>query len=189
MTTDLPRLEFRGADPMVLPGVGRVLRDPERYWSPDILEQPFIEALGGRRRLVLVAEPEAVSRIPANQDGTFPRARLHDRMLGATYGENLLRGDQVDWRSQRSDLLRPFRDGGDAAHDGIDGARDQVLAEWADVGPGQPLDVVRDARRFTPDSLGRSFNRADDPSRVEPLVEQTALALDAEELAPLAAHH
>ncbi len=188
MTTDLPRLEFRGADPMALPGVGRVLRDPERYWSPDILEQPFIEALGGRRRLVLVAEPEAINRILANQDGTFPRARLHDRMLGATYGENLLRGDQVDWRRQRGDLLRPFRDGGDAAHEGIDGARDRILDEWATLPPGEALDIIRDARRFTLDSLWRSFFRSEDPSRVEPLVEQTALALDAEEQAPLSAH-
>ena len=188
MTMDLPRLEFRGADPMALPGVGRVLRDPERYWTSDILDQPLVEARAGRRRLVLVAEPDAVSRILANQDGTFPRARLHDRMLGATYGENLLRGDKVDWRRQRRDLLRPFRDGGETAHDGIECARDRILDEWAAHRPGEPLDVIRDARRFTLDSLWRSFFRSDDPSRIEPLVEQTALALDAEEQAPLAAH-
>ena len=108
MTGEPPKLEVRGRYPLVLPGAGRVLRDPETHWPPEILERSVVEARAARRRLVLLAAPEAINEVLLNQDGAFPRARLHDRMLGASYGDNLVRGDRADWRSQRRQLLQPF---------------------------------------------------------------------------------
>ena len=188
MAPNLPRLDFRGTDGATLPGAGRVLREPERYWPPAILDRPFVEGRTGRRRLILIAEPETVARILNNQGGTFPRARLHDRMLGATYGENLLRGDQADWRRQRGDLLRPFRDGVETSRSGMALACERILLEWDAVPQGAPLDVIRDARRFTLDSLWRSFFGAGGAADVEPKVEATALALDEQDQAALAKH-
>ncbi|MCS6622569.1 cytochrome P450 [Roseibacterium beibuensis] len=191
MDGEPPKLEFRGRFPLALPGAGRVLRDPEASWPPEILEQSVVEArAAGRRRLVLLASPEAINEVLTNQDGAFPRARLHDRMLGASYGDNLVRGDRADWRWQRRQLLQPFNaPGAERPEARIALACERIVDEWAAAPEGAPIDVIRDARRFTLDSLWRSFF-CDEAAAgsVEPLVEATALAMDAHETAPLVAH-
>lgn len=190
MIGEPPKLKFCGRHPLVLPGPGRVLRDPETHWPADILERSFVEALAAGRRLVLLASPEAINQVLLNQDGAFPRARLHDRMLGASYGENLVRGDRADWRHQRRQLLQPFTTPGAE----VPGARialacDRIVDEWAGTGADALIDVIRDARRFTLDSLWRSFfcDEAEAQS-FEPLVEATARAMDAHGSAPLTGH-
>lgn len=190
MDGEPPKLTFRGRFPLVLPGAGRVLRDPEAHWPPEILERSAIEASAAGRRLVLLAHPEAVNEVLQNQDGAFPRARLHDRMLGASYGDNLLRGDRADWRRQRRELLQPFNaPGAEAPEARIGAACERILDEWPGTPEGAPVDVIRDARRFTLDSLWRSFFCDEaQAGAVEPLVETTALQVDAHEAAPLTAH-
>ena len=190
MDGEPPKLEFRGRFPLVLPGAGRVLRDPEAHWPPEIFERSVVEARAAGRRLVLLASPEAVNEVLLNQDGAFPRARLHDRMLGASYGDNLVRGDRADWRRQRRQLLRPFNaPGAEAPEARIALACDRMVDEWTEAGDGVPIDVIRDARRFTLDSLWRSFFCDEAAARsVEPLVEATARTMDAHETAPLTGH-
>ena len=137
MSGETPKLEFRGRFPLALPGAGRVLRDPEANWPPEILERPVVEARAAGRRLVLLASPEAVSEVLQNQNGAFPRARLHDRMLGASYGDNLLRGDRADWRRQRRQLLQPFNAPGLAAPEArIGAAFEGILANSAEYRRG-----------------------------------------------------
>lgn len=190
MDGDPPRLEFRGRFPLVLPGAGRVLRDPEAHWPPEILERSVVEARAAGRRLVLLAHPDAVNEVLLNSDGAFPRARLHDRMLGASYGDNLVRGDRADWRRQRRQLLQPFNmPGAEAPEARIALACERIVEEWARTADRAPIDVIRDARRLTLDSLWRSFFCDEAAARmVEPLAEATALAMDAHETAPLTAH-
>lgn len=190
MDGEPPKLEFRGRFPLVLPGAGRVLRDPEANWPPEILERSVVEARAAGRRLVLLTSPEAVNEVLLNQDGAFPRARLHDRMLGASYGDNLVRGDRADWRRQRRQLLQPFNTPGAAAPEArIALACDRIVDEWLRMEAGAPIDVIRDARRFTLDSLWRSFFCDEAEARtVEPLVEATARTMDAHETAPLTGH-
>jgi cytochrome P450 len=190
MDGEPPKLAFRGRFPLTLPGAGRVLRDPEAHWPPEILERSVVEARAAGRRLVLLASPEAVNEVLLNQDGAFPRARLHDRMLGASYGDNLVRGDHVDWRRQRRQLLRPFNAPGvEAPGARIALACDRIVDEWLEVGDGAAIDVIRDARRLTLDSLWRSFFCDETTARtVEPLVEATARTMDAHETAPLTSH-
>ena len=85
-------------------------------------------------------------------------ARLHDRMLGASYGDNLVRGDRADWRRQRLQLLQPFNTPGvEAPEARIALACERIVDEWTRTDDGAPIDVIRDARRFTLDSLWRSF--------------------------------
>ncbi|MFT4912174.1 MAG: cytochrome P450 [Brevundimonas sp.] len=190
MAAELPRLEFHGQSPLVFPGVGRVIRDPTRYWPPEILQQSVTEARAGGKRLVLLASPESVSEILLNQGGGFPRARLHDRMLGASYGDNLVRGDRADWRQQRRQVMAPFQAPEAAAPEArIAMACRRIVDEWGAAADGQPVDILRDARRLTLDSLWRSFF-CDEASfgEVEPLVEETALTIDAHEDAPLIRH-
>lgn len=190
MDGEPPKLEFRGRFPLILPGAGRVLRDPEMHWPPEILERSVVEARSAGRRLVLLASPEAISEVLLNQDGTFPRARLHDRMLGASYGDNLVRGDRADWRWQRRQLLQPFNTpGAEAPEARIALACERIADEWTEAGEAAPIDVIRDARRLTLDSLWRSFFCDGAAARsVEPLVEATALAMDAHETEPLTGH-
>jgi cytochrome P450 len=190
MDGEPPKLEFRGRFPLVLPGAGRVLRDPEANWPPEILERSVVEARAAGRRLVLLASPEAVNEVLLNQDGAFPRARLHDRMLGASYGDNLVRGDRADWRRQRRQLLQPFNTpGAEAPEARIALACDRIVDEWLRAENGAPIDVIRDARRFTLDSLWRSFFCDEaEAQAVEPLVEATARTMDAHETAPLTGH-
>lgn len=190
MEGEPPKLTFRGRFPLVLPGAGRVLRDPEAHWPPEILERAVVEARAAGRRLVLLAAPEAVNEVLLNQDGAFPRARLHDRMLGASYGDTLVRGDRADWRRQRRQLLQPFNlPGAEAPEARIALACERIADEWAAMADGAPVDVIRDARRLTLDSLWRSFFCDETAARsVEPLVETTARAMDAHETAPLTAH-
>jgi cytochrome P450 len=190
MDAELPRLEFHGQYPLGFPGVGRVIRDPTRYWPPEILDQSVTEARAGGKRLVLLASPEIVNEILLNQGGCFPRARLHDRMLGASYGDNLVRGDRDDWRHQRRQVMAPFQAPGGAAPEArIAMACKRIVDEWGAATAGQPVDILRDARRLTLDSLWRSFF-CDEASfgEVEPLVEETALTIDAHEDAPLVHH-
>lgn len=189
MEGEPPKLMFRGRFPLVLPGAGRVLRDPEAHWPPGILDRSVVEARAAGRRLVLLAAPEAINEVLQNQDGAFPRARLHDRMLGASYGDNLLRGDRADWRRQRRQLLQPFNAPASEAPEGrIEAACARILAEWA-AADGGVVDVILDARRFTLDSLWRSFFCDEAEAAVaDPLVEATARALDAHETAPLTRH-
>lgn len=190
MDGEPPKLAFRGRFPLVLPGAGRVLRDPEANWPPEILERSVVEAKAAGRRLVLLASPEAINEVLLNQDGAFPRARLHDRMLGASYGDNLVRGDRADWRRQRRQLLQPFNmPGAERPEARIALACERVVEEWTRAGDGVPVDVIRDARRFTLDSLWRSFFCDEAGARsVEPLVEATARIVDDHETAPLTAH-
>lgn len=190
MSGEPPKLAFRGRFPLTLPGAGRVLRDPEAHWPPEILERSVVEARAAGRRLVLLASPEAINEVLLNQDGAFPRARLHDRMLGASYGDNLVRGDRADWRWQRRQLLQPFNTPGAAAPEArIALACERIVDEWAEAGDGAPIDVIRDARRFTLDSLWRSFFCDETAAQdVEPLVEATARTMDAHETAPLTGH-
>lgn len=190
MNGEPPKLEFRGRFPLVLPGAGRVLRDPEAHWPPEILERSVVEARAAGRRLVLLAAPEAVHEVLQNQDGAFPRARLHDRMLGASYGDNLVRGDRADWRRQRRQLLQPFNmPGADAPEARIALACERIVGEWAGTPNGAAIDVIRDARRLTLDSLWRSFFCDEKAARrADPLVEATALAMDAHETAALTTH-
>ncbi len=190
MDDEPPKLVFRGRFPLVLPGAGRALRDPEASWPPEILERSVVEARAAGRRLVLLASPEAVNEVLLNQDGAFPRARLHDRMLGASYGDNLVRGDRADWRRQRRELLLPFNTpGAESPEARIALACDRIVAEWTQTEDGAPIDVIRDARRFTLDSLWRSFFCDEAEARsVEPLIEATARTMDAHESAPLTAH-
>jgi len=190
MDGEPPKLEFRGGFPLVLPATGRVLRDPEANWPPEILERSVVEARAAGRRLVLLASPEAVNEVLLNQDGAFPRARLHDRMLGASYGDNLVRGDRADWRRQRRQLLQPFNTPGvEAPEARIALACERIVDEWLRTDAGAAIDVIRDARRFTLDSLWRSFFCDEAEARsVEPLVEATARIMDAHETAPLTRH-
>jgi len=190
MSGEPPKLAFRGRFPLVLPGAGRVLRNPEANWPPEILERSVVEARAAGRRLVLLASPEAINEVLLNQDGAFPRARLHDRMLGASYGDNLVRGDRADWRRQRRQLLQPFNaPGAEAPEARIALACDRIVGEWLRTADGAPIDVIRDARRLTLDSLWRSFFCDEAEARsVEPLAEATALAVDAHESAPLTGH-
>jgi len=190
MNVEPPKLEFRGRFPLVLPGAGRVLRDPEANWPAEILERSVVEARAAGRRLVLLASPEAVSEVLLNQDGAFPRARLHDRMLGASYGDNLVRGDRADWRRQRRQLLQPFNTpGAEAPEARIALACERIVDEWLRTEVGAPLDVILDARRLTLDSLWRSFFCDETAARsVEPLVETTSRTMDIHEAAPLTAH-
>lgn len=190
MEGEPPKLEFCGRFPLVLPGAGRVLRDPEAHWPPEILERSVVEARAAGRRLVLLAAPGAINEVLQNQDGAFPRARLHDRMLGASYGDNLLRGDRADWRRQRRQLLQPFNAPASEAPEGrIEAACERILAEWAAAPDGGVVDVILDARRFTLDSLWRSFFCGEAEAAVaDPRVEATARALDADETAPLTRH-
>lgn len=190
MDGEPPKLVFRGRFPLVLPGAGRVLRDPEAHWPPAILERSAVEARAAGRRLALVASPEAVNEVLQNQDGAFPRARLHDRMLGASYGDNLLRGDRADWRRQRRQLLQPFNAPAIGSPEArIGAACERILDDWERTPDGAPVDVIRDARRFTLDSLWRSFFCDEgQAAKAEPLVEATALSVDAHETAPLTTH-
>jgi cytochrome P450 len=87
-------------------------------------------------------------------------------------------------------LLQPFNmPGAEAPEARIALACQRIAEEWARTAPGAPVDVIRDARRLTLDSLWRSFFCDESSGRsVEPLVEATAVAMDAHETAPLTAH-
>lgn len=190
MDVALPQLAFRGSFPPQLPAVGRVLRDPVRYWPPEILDQSVVEAVSGGKRLVLLTSPEAVNEILQNRAGGFARSRLQDRILGMAYGDKLAGGDRPEWRHRLMAMLRSQQ--GVASH--IPGERialacDRILAEWDRIPEGRPVDIIRDARRLTLDSLWRSFF-CDEAAAAEPNpeVEAVALAIDAHPDAPVPMH-
>jgi len=185
-----PALEFQGHEPLIFQGLARVLRDPTLHWPPSILDRSAVRARAGATRIALLASPRAVNEVLLNRGGVFPRARLHDRILGVAYGENLVRGDRADWRRQRREITQPFRpEQMLTLAPRIRLACDRLLAEWAEQPAGQPVDIVRDTRRFALDSLWRCFFCDDGAAlAVEPMVEDVALAMDAHHDAPLVGH-
>lgn len=185
-----PALEFEGRAPLEFKGLARVLRDPTLHWPPEILDRSSLTARAGATRIALLAAPRAVNDILLNRGGVFPRARLHDRILGVAYGENLVRGDRADWRKQRREITQPFRpDQILSLAPRVRLACDRILAEWDAAVPGKPVDIVRDARRFALDALWRClFCDDDEAMTIEPTVEDVALAMDAHHDAPLIDH-
>jgi cytochrome P450 len=185
-----PRLNFVGREPLQFPGLGKVLRDPVRYWPGAIVERAAVEARAGSTRIALIAEPATITRILLNRGGHFPRARLHDRILGAAYGENLIRGDRLDWRRQRKEIAQPLT----TAHSlGMAPlmrlACERIMAEWTAAGPEAPVDILRDARRFALDSLWRCFFAVEsEAAEPDPAAEAAALTIDAHRAASLVEH-
>ncbi|MBV9884816.1 MAG: cytochrome P450 [Sphingomonadaceae bacterium] len=162
-----------------------------RYWPPAIVERAALEARAGSTRIALIAEPATVTRILLNRGDQFPRARLHDRILGAAYGENLIRGDRLDWRRQRKEIAQPLT----TAYSlemapRMRRACMRIMDEWAAAGPDAPIDLLRDARRFALDSLWRCFfaSESEAAGGPDPVVEAAALTIDAHRTGTLVEH-
>jgi cytochrome P450 len=180
MINPVPALAFVGADPVRLPSLGRVLRDPLACWPPSVLDRPLTEGRSGTRRVALLAEPRAVGEILLNRAGRFPRCRLHEKILGAAYGEELAREDNPDWRRQRREVAQPMSsERAQALVPRIQLALDRSLAQWEARPEREPLDVLFESRRLTLDVLWSAFFCDDEAARArEPLVEEAANALD-----------
>lgn len=56
--------------------------------------------------MVVVSDPDLIATILGDKHSRFPMARIQDRILGSTYGENMVQGEQTDWFAERRTLVR-----------------------------------------------------------------------------------
>ena len=173
MSLPVPALHFAGSDPPRLKSLGRVLRDPLGSWPPEVLHRPYLEARSGRHRVVLVSEPGAVGQILLSR---FPRCPIHDKILGAAFGEDLMRDDWLPWRRQRRTIAQPMSsERAPTVLPRLQLALDRMIGRWE----SQPIDLMLDTRRVALDMLWSAFFCDDESARAaDPLVEAAAEALD-----------
>lgn len=153
-----PALQLEGRADGQLASLGKVLRDPLGNWPACLLWTGMERATAAGRPVSFVAEPAVVHAILLNRCGHFPRARIHDRILGAGYGANLVQADHREWRPQRHALARPIAaERAIALGPRIARAGRAMLDEWGDCAPGSPIPLVRDARRLALDALFRAI--------------------------------
>lgn len=176
MAFEPPKLVLAGSGAADLPSIGNVVRDPLSHWPERLLESGVILTAAGRRPLAFVSDPQAISTILMNRDGNFPRARFQDRVLGASYGENLIQAQQEDWRHQRRSIAQPITsERALSLVPRLERAGSAMLDEWAQSGPDTPIDLLRDSRRMSLDALYRSlFADADQAAHRDPQVDETA---------------
>ena len=177
---DPPAIRLVGQEPVAAKGLTAILRDPAQHWPPALLERPFVEGRAGKSRIALIASPQVIDEMLRDRAGRFPRSRLHDRMLGMGYGENLLRGMQSDVRKQRREIAQPLNlPSASNPVPRILGACDRIVREWRSS--RAPVNVLRDARRFALDALWRCFFCDEEQAAsAEPLAETAASAIDAQ---------
>lgn len=185
---------------MSFPSLGRVLRDPVRHWPENLMEKDVVDGKAGARRIALMTSPALFAEVLSNRDDRFPRARLQNRILGLSYGENLIRGDTEDWRRQRREVARPMTASRAAElSPRLKLACGDMLDEWAALPAGTPVPLVRDARRLALDALWRALFCDDaEATRNDPAVDAVArkiaalgtcdLQAELEELHPLTEH-
>ena len=180
---DLPRLIFRGQGPLHFSGMVRALQAPDRYWSEACLTEPFVEATVGRRRMVMVTDPSTVTEVLLNRQGHYPRSRLHDRILGSSFGDTLLQGEETDGTEWRQAFLSPIHGTGERTTvDRVALACTHALSEWEDG----PVDLFRTARHLTMQALWRAFFCDGEQARdSDPLLVEAADAMDRLAYAPL----
>lgn len=158
MTFSPPKLELTGCINRQPQSLGRILRDPLESWPESLLHTGIEFSQVRGRAIVFVSEPKVAAIILLNRDGCFPRARLHDLIIAAGYGETLIQGSRSDWRDQRRVIAKPISSARAVglAHR-IKLAIREMLDEWLDLGPDEPVPLVRDARRLTLDTLFRAL--------------------------------
>ncbi|NCP19864.1 MAG: cytochrome P450 [Erythrobacter sp.] len=176
---DPPRLHLKDSGAATLPSLGKVLRDPAANWPARLLDTGIELAMAERRRIAFVAEPEAVSTILQNRNDAFPRARIQDRILGASYGENLIQAQQEDWRRTRRNVAQPITsERALSLVPRIHLALADMLAEWEGYAQDEPIPLQRDARRLTLDTLHRAMFADENEARQrDSLVDQTARSI------------
>lgn len=180
---ELPRLTFQGREPLRFPGMIRALQAPDVHWPESCLEAPFVEATVDRRRMVMLTDPATVTEVLLNRDGQYPRSRLHDRILGSSFGDTLVHGRTMDWPKWRHAILSPVRATDDrTAVRRIALACDHVLS---DLNEGE-VDLFLLARHLALQALWRScFCDEDKARQSDPLVEKAARDVDALAHGPL----
>lgn len=180
---DLPHLIFQGREPLRFPGMIRALQAPDYHWPDSCLDEPFVEATVGRRRMVMITDPAVVTEMLRNRTGQFRRSRLHDRILGSSFGDTLLQGEQIEWPERRQAMLRPIHEAsGDVALDPVGLACTHALSDWQEG----PVDLLRTARHLTMQALWRAFFCDEAEARhSDPLLVDAANHMDRLAHAPL----
>lgn len=185
-SADLPRLIFQGREPLRFPGMIRALQAPDQHWSEACLTQPFVEASVGRRRMVMVTDPSVVTDVLLNRKGQYPRSRIHDRILGSSFGDTLLQGEEMDWPEWRQAFLSPVHGTNERTTvERVTRACVEALSDWQEG----PVDLFRTARHLTLQALWRSFFCDDTQARhSDPLLVEAANEIDRHAYGPLRDH-
>jgi len=176
-----PSITLRGAVDRPLPTLGRVLQQPDQWWPEELLERRAILGTAGRQPVAFISDPTAMAIALRNKDDRFPRSRLQDRILGTSYGANLLQGEREDWRGQRNEIARPITaERANRLARRLELAGSAMVAEWSAVPSGQPLELLRDCRRLTLDALWRAIFASEEEAQTSnSIVDATARAMAA----------
>lgn len=157
MSRDVPTPALGAGPHRPARSIARILQDPFGHWPAEVLMREAVEGATPGGRYAIVASRELIGTILANRDERFPRARVQDRVLGTAYGENLIRGDKVDWREQRRLIARPISTSRAASLMPKAAAScARTIAGWRAQGAHAP-DLAHDLRFLSLDALWQSL--------------------------------
>ena len=147
-----------------------------------ICQRPIIVGRIGKWNLALIADPEATKTVLTGGEGSFPKWRIYEQIVGTRAGhEGLSTASGARWRRQRrifGSLFRP--DGMASLVPMICDATERRVAEWRARGGGARIDASLEMTRITLDVIWRLLFDADGVA--ESRVENAAAAIHAAQL-------
>jgi len=146
-----------------LPKLVRVARENGLAAIPRFAyEQPVSTMRLGFRRVVLLADPEAVKQVLLDKVSNFPKAEHERRALGGALGEGLLVIDGEKWRSHRKLMAPSFDHKSIVSYvPGMVESIESYIGNWSSLGFGASLDMNEEMRKLTLKIISRAMFSTD----------------------------
>ncbi len=153
-----PKIELKGEPGEPLPTLGRVLREPARWWPAGLAEARVVHTRCGSKPLALVCEPGIATEMLSNRSGDFPRSPIETRIFGQGYGNTLIQGEQSAWRSERGTIGREISMRNALAMiPAMAEACETIMEEWSESAPHCAVDLMTETRRLSLDAAYRAL--------------------------------
>jgi cytochrome P450 len=131
-----------------------VLDNPIEAWPRAVYEDRTWAPRDRMWRVLYVMDPEAIRGVLLDDQASFAKGDLFQRMLSPALGEGLLTAEGAHWRWQRQAAAPAFRHDRIAAMTPlISAAAERALARWRNAGDGARTDVAHDMVRATFDVI------------------------------------
>ena len=162
---------FRGRMPLLR--FLRTIRDSSvATYGEEMFEQAIVERRVLWQRYVIINAPRGIQHVLLDNAGNYVKSRVARRLVEPGIGRGLLTSEGEAWRRQRR-IIAPAFD-----HRSLMGyapamteATAAVLARWAELPDGAPLDIAQEMMRLTLRIIARTMFSTD-ADDVGPIVEE-----------------
>ncbi len=125
-------------------------------------ERPVVRQMSAIGPFYVVGDPEGVKRVFLDNVANYPKTEMERRFFGVLFGNGLLSSDGDTWRAHRRTMAPAFAPPAVAAY--APGMADDARAfaeRWAQLPPGEPVDVAHDMTRLTLQIISRAVFATD----------------------------